>query len=170
MKLLSNALSLVLAVAQLHCLCMQTIALLVLLGAPCWAQEAMGTWKLQGAKSWFHGPAPRPMTIRYEAHGEGEIWTTYQVQADGTSTTTSQTLHFDAKEYPCGDLGLEEKPDTVVASKLDLWTAEVSYKASGRVVRRILRTVSADGRQLTLDIASTPEKGPVVERRLVFSR
>ena len=84
--------------------------------------------------------------------------------------TVSQALYFDAKEHPCGDLGLEERPDTVVARKPAPRIADVTYTTSGRVARRVLRTVSEDGKQMTLDIRITPEKGAPVERRLVFER
>jgi len=87
-----------------------------------------------------------------------------------TSETISQTLRFDGKEYPCGDLGLEEGPDTVVSTKLDARTAEVSYMKSGRVTRRVVRTVSADGNQMTLELRITPEKGPAAESLMVFVR
>ena len=115
-------------------------------------------------------PAYQAITAQYEVHSEAEIWTFYQVRADGISETTSQTLHFDGKEYPCGDLGFEEQPDTVLARKLGVRTVEVSYKKSGTVTRRVLRTVSADGKQTTLEVHITPEKGPRVEHRWVFER
>jgi hypothetical protein len=88
----------------------------------------------------------------------------------GISETTSQTLHIDGKEYPCGNLRLEERPDTVISRKLGARTTEVSYKKSGRVTRRVVRTVSADGKQMTLEIHIMPEKGPGLEHRLVFER
>jgi hypothetical protein len=116
------------------------------------------------------GPLAKTITARYEAHSEAEIWTFYQMRGDGVLETTSQTLHFDGKEYPCGDLGLEERPDTVVSRKLGARTVEVSYTKSGRVTRRVVRTVSADGKQMTLDIRITPENRPGVEKRLVFER
>jgi hypothetical protein len=65
------------------------------------------------------------------------------MREDGLLKTTSQTLHFDGKEYLCGDLGLEERPDTVISRKLGARTVEVSYTKSGRVTRRVVRTVSA---------------------------
>jgi len=146
----------------------------VLLAANCWGQ-ALGTWKIIPAKSRASsGPFAEAITVKYEAHTKethrrAEIWTFYHVRGEGISETTSQTLRFDGKEYPCGDLGLEERPDTVVSRKLDARTAEVSYKKSGRVTRRVVRTVSADGKQMTLEVHITPEKGPV-ERWLVFER
>jgi hypothetical protein len=141
-----------------------------LLAASCWGQ-ASGTWKMVPAKSrQSSGPLAKAITAHYEAHSEAEIWTIYQVSVDGISETTSQTLHFDGKEHPCGDLGLEDRPDTVMSRKLDPRTAEVSYKKRGRVTRRVVRTVSADGKQMTLEVYITPDKGPGVEQRLVFER
>jgi hypothetical protein len=141
-----------------------------LLAASCWGQ-ASGTWKMIPSKSRQSGGAlAKAITAEYKAQSEAEIWTFYQVRADGTSETTSQTLHFDGKEYPCGDMGLEERPDTIVSRKLGARTAEVSYWKSGRVTRRVVRTVSADGKQMTLEVQITPEKGPEVEHRLVFER
>jgi hypothetical protein len=116
------------------------------------------------------GPLPKAIAVRYEPRRGAEVWTFYQVRPDGNSETISQTLRFDGKHYPCGDLGLEERPDTVVSTKPDARTAEVLYMTSARVTQRIVRTISADGRQMTLEIRVMPEKGPVVERRLVFER
>ncbi len=142
----------------------------VLFAASCWGQ-ALGTWKMIPARSrQSSGPLAKAITAQYEAHSEAEIWTFYQVRADGISETTSQTLHFDGKEYPCGDLGLEDRPDTVISRRLVARTAEVSYKKSGRVTRRVVRTVSADGKQMTLEVHITPEKGPAAEHWLVFER
>jgi hypothetical protein len=141
-----------------------------LLAATCYGQ-ALDTWKMIPAKSRHStGPLAKAITANYEARSGAEIWTFYQVGSDGMSETTSQTLRFDGKEYPCGDLGLEDRPDTVVSRKLDAQTAEVSYKKSGRVTRRVLRTLSADGKRMTLEVHITPEKGPAVERWLVFER
>ena len=147
----------------------------LLLAVNCWGQ-ALGTWKMIPAKfRQSSGPFAEAITVNYEAHPKvdhpnAETWTFYQVRPNGISETTSQTLRFDGKEYPCGDLGLEERPDTVIARKVDARTAEVSYKKSGRVSRRVVRTVSVDGKQMTLEVRVTPEQGPAVERLLVFEK
>src|SRR5262245_14198451 len=112
-----------------------------LLAANCWGQ-ALGTWKMIPAKSrQSSGPLVQAITVKYEtrskeAHAQAETWTFYEIRSDGMSETTSQTLRFDGKEYPCGDLGLGDRPDIVVSTKLDARTAEVSYKKAGRVIRR----------------------------------
>jgi len=147
----------------------------VLLAANCWG-EALGTWKLIPAKSrQSSGPLAQAITVKYEArskepHAQAETWTFYEIRTDGTSETTSQTLRFDGKEYPCGDLGLGEQPDTVVSTKLDARTAEVSYKKAGRVIRRVVRAVSTDGIQMTLEVRIIPENGPAAEHLMVFGR
>jgi hypothetical protein len=142
----------------------------VLLTVSCFSQE-LGTWKMIPAKSRFgSGPVVKAIIARYESHSEAEIWTFYRVRVDGISETISQTLRFDGKEYPCGDLGLEEIPDTVISRRLDARTAEVSYKKAGRVTRRVVRTLSADGKQMTLKVQITAEEGPVLEDWLVFER
>ena len=153
----------------------QNGSLWVPLGANC-SGQALGIWKMIPAKSrQSSGPLAQAITVKYEArskeaHAEAETWAFYEIRTDGTSETTSPTLRFDGKEYPGGDLGLEERPDTVVSTKLDARTAEVSYKKAGRVIRRVVRTVSADGRQMTLEVRILPEKGPAAEHWMVFGR
>jgi hypothetical protein len=46
----------------------------------------------------------------------------------------------------------------------------VAYKKAGRVIRRVVRTVSADGKQMTLEIRILPENGPAAEHSMVFER
>jgi hypothetical protein len=146
-----------------------------LMATNCSAQ-ALGIWKMIPAKSRQNsGPLDRAITVKYEVHSkearaQAETWIFYEVRTDGTSETTSQTLRFDGKEYPCGDLGWGERPDTVVSAKPDSRTAEVSYKKAGRVIRRVVRTVSADGKQMTLEVRILPENGPGTEQLMVFRR
>src|SRR4051812_16984103 len=103
----------------------------VLLAGNCLGQT-LGTWKMIPAESrQGNGPNAEAITVKYEArpkeaHPNAETWTFYLVRADGISETTSQTLRFDGKAHPCGDLGLKDLPDTVVSAKLDAWTSEVS--------------------------------------------
>ena len=141
-----------------------------LLAASCQGQ-ALGTWKMVPVKSQLgSGPLAKAITAKYESRSGAEVWTFDQMRADGTLETTSQTLRFDGKEYPCGDVGLEERPDTVISKKVDARTVMVSYWKSGRITRRVVRTVRADGAQIVLEIHIIPEKGPAVDDRLVFER
>jgi hypothetical protein len=135
------------------------------------ADPSAGIWKMNVAKSLFENKSrPKAMTVRYEPQADAEVWTFEQVGADGRAEMVSQTLRFDGKDYRCSDLGMEGKPDTVTARRPASGTAEVEYKASGRVIRRVVRTMSADGRQMRLEIRITPVEGQAVERRLVFEK
>jgi hypothetical protein len=101
---------------------MRISVLWVLLAANGCGQE-LDSWKMIPAKSRdSSGSLSKAITVKYEIDPKEpqhvETWTIYQVRADGTSETTSQTLRFDGKEYASGDLGLEERPDTVVATDL----------------------------------------------------
>ena len=149
---------------------MRSATFWLLLAVTC-SGQASGTWKLNSARSRFpDAPVPKSVTVRYELQPGGEVWTFYQVRADGVAETVSQALRFDGREYGCGGLGLDEQPDTVVSRKPDSRTAEVLYKKSGRLARRVVRTVSADGRQMTLEIRVIPERGPIREGKLIFER
>ncbi|MEO8594082.1 MAG: hypothetical protein ABI759_12240 [Candidatus Solibacter sp.] len=147
----------------------------VLLASNCLGQ-VLGTWKMIPSKSrQSGGPLAKAITVKYEAqpreaHPKTEVWTFYQVRPDGVLETTSQTLRFDGKEYPCGDLGFKEQPTTVVSMELNTRTAEVAYNKSGRTTRRLVRTISADAKQMTLEVNVTPEAGPAVSSLMVFAR
>jgi hypothetical protein len=144
----------------------------VLLAANCWGQLLVDL-EDDPTNPARQRPSGGAITVKYEAHTKEA----HPKQRSGRFTrsrevleTTSQTLRFDGKEYPCGDLGLEGRPDTVISTRLDTLTAEVSYKKVGRVIRRLVRTVSADGKQMTLEARIIPEKGPAAEQFMVFAR
>jgi hypothetical protein len=141
-----------------------------LLAASCCGQ-ALGSWSMISDES-SRGSLSLTMTITAtaKARSDLEVWTFYVQRAGGVSETTSQTLRFDGQDYSCGDLGLEEHPDTVASRRLDSRTVEVSYKKSGTATRRVLRMISVDGKRMTLEIYFKPENGRPIEQRLVFER
>jgi len=137
-----------------------------LLAANCWCQ-ALGKWKMISAKS-RQSSGAFAKAITYQAHAKeapkAETWTFYVVRADGISETISQILRFDGKEYPCGDLGLEEQPATVIFARLDARTARVSYNPPGGAPGFRRRE------QMTLEVRVTSETGPAAENLMVFAR
>src|SRR5690242_1791052 len=91
-----------------HARCMRSATFWLLLAVTC-SGQASGTWKLNSARSRFpDAPVPKSVTVRYELQPGGEVWTFYQVRADGVAETVSQALRFDGREYGCGGLGLDE--------------------------------------------------------------
>jgi hypothetical protein len=149
---------------------MRILAISTFLALGCFCQ-AFGTWKLNRAKSRDHtARLPKSATLRYESHQEGEISTWYSVRADGISETDSHILHLDGKDYACDDPSMPERLDTVSSKRLDARRTEIVYKNAGRAVLRLVRTVSADGKQMTLDLRRADEKAPSALRWLVFER
>jgi hypothetical protein len=149
---------------------MRILAVSAFLAAGCLGQ-AFGTWKLNPAKSRDQtARLPKSATLRYEPNEEGEISTWYSVRADGSSETNSQILHLDGKDYACDDPSMPERLDSVSSRRLDARRTEIVYKNAGRAVLRLVRIVSADGKQMTLDLRSASAKAPQSLRWLVFER
>jgi len=46
----------------------------------------------------------------------------------------------------------------------------LNLQEGGGGTRRVVRTISADGKQITLEVRITPEKEPAEERLMVFAR
>ena len=67
-----------------------------------WAADAaIGTWKLNAAKSKYSpGPAPKSATITYEETTDGIKRTGDSVAAEGKKTSFEYTAKYDGKEYP----------------------------------------------------------------------
>src|SRR5260370_5926966 len=88
---------------------MQTILKTVLVGASLVigpgaalvADPAIGTWKLNLAKSTFSpGPAPKSQTRTYTESAQGTALTVKTTAADGKESTTMLTFKDDGKPYP----------------------------------------------------------------------
>ena len=77
---------------------------LILSSAAGWAQTAFGTWKMNPARSVFIGdPHPRLVTIRFEPHPKGEVFTWDKVGGNGQTQTFSIILYFDSKQRDLQD-------------------------------------------------------------------
>ena len=76
------------------------------------ADNWLGTWKLDLAKSKYSpGPAPKSLTLKYEAMSDGIKFTGDGVGADGKPTHTMFLSKFDGKDVP-----YEGNPDADTAS------------------------------------------------------
>ncbi len=133
--------------------------------------QALGTWKMDAKKSSYNtGPFPKALTVKYEPHSAGEVVTWHEVRADGTSRTLSHILRFNAKEYALAGERPQDEPETVIARRVDNRTVEVLYKKNGKLSTRLLRTISSDGRQMTIELVQVQEKSAGPTGTLVFDR
>ncbi len=132
------------------------------------ADSAIGTWKLNAAKSKYTpGPTPKSATITYEETADGIKRTGESVNAEGKTTSFEYTAKYDGKDYPVTGSDLY---DTITLKRINDQTAEATLKKSGKVARHARRVVSKDGKVMTLTISGTNPKGQKVHDVAVYDK
>jgi hypothetical protein len=128
----------------------------------------IGTWKLNVAKSKYSpGPAPKSTTVTFSAVGQGVKAVVDGVGPDGSKTHWEYTANFDGKPYPVTGNGLG---DMVVTRRVNPTTIESSYTLKGKPTVVNTRTVSADGKTLTVTSTGTNAQGQKVNDVQVFEK
>jgi hypothetical protein len=113
------------------------------------ADPAVGTWKLNLAKSAFAGiPAYKSQIRIYSQSGQDITLKMTTVSAEGKETTTQATYKLDGKDYP--SMGNPDF-DSLSGMQIDTNTVEFTLKRAGEPVGKIRRTVSKDGQTLTIN-------------------
>lgn len=143
-------------------LAMSSIA--VAAGTP---DPVVGTWKLDAAKSSGNTAVPKSETRTYAASGDGIALTWERVSADGKKNSVKTTFNYDGKDYP-----VTGSPDfdALNAKRIDANTIESTQKRMGKDVGTTRRSVSADGKTLTLVSKFTTAKGEEVSTTMVYDR
>jgi hypothetical protein len=133
---------------------------------------SIGSWKLNVAKSTFTpGPPINGDTRSYEVNDEGWlIVTTETIQPDGKRTGVRFAAKFDGKPYP--QIGRFAPTVTLITYEpVDKLTLKYTQRdASGKVVSTNTRTVSADGKTMTIEQKTTDDKGRPVVNVELFER
>jgi hypothetical protein len=134
----------------------------------CAADPTIGTWKLNLAKSKYTpGPPPKSATITYEETADGIKRTGESIDAEGKATSFTYTAKYDGKEYPVSGSDLY---DTIALKRINDDTIEATLKKSGKVGSTARRTVSKDGKTMTLTISGTNTKGEKVHNVAVYEK
>ena len=132
------------------------------------ADPIVGTWKLNVSKSKYDpGPAPKSLTAKIEAAGEGEKLTADGVRGDDSIIRVEYTAQFDGKDYPISGSPMA---DTVSLKRLDANTTERTDKKGGKVVQTLTRKVSSDGKTATITIKGTDAEGRPINHLAVFEK
>ena len=151
-----------------QCVPMRTVALLILLGAACWAYGAFGTWKMNATRSTFAGDTqPKSVTIRIEPHREGEVFTLDRIEADGRTTISSSILYLDGKERDYREPGCS---GTQSSRRVDSQTVEILRKCASGEWTRLVRRSAVQPKELVLEITEQHLDGRRFERRLVLEK
>jgi hypothetical protein len=121
---------------------------------------SIGTWKLNVAKSTFTpGPPIKADTRSYEVVDGWLIVTTETTQPTGEKTGVRFAAKFDGKEYP--QIG-RFAPTVALISYEPVDTRTLKYTVkdtSGNVTSTNTRTVSADGKTMTIEQRSMDASG-----------
>jgi hypothetical protein len=132
------------------------------------SDPVVGTWKLNLAKSKFSpGPGPKSQTRAYVATADGIEMMYTGVAADGSAVNGKSTFSYDGKDYP-----ITGSPDFDVLSlkRIDATTIESTQKKAGKTTGTTVRTVSGDGKTLTLKSKGIDAKGKAYDNVMVFDR
>ncbi len=132
------------------------------------ADNWLGTWKLDGAKSKYTpGPTPKSQSLKFEQTPAGIKLTSDGVTADGTATHATYVSKWDGKDVPW-----EGNPDANVASpkKVNDNSYENTWKKDGKAVMQAKVAVSADGKTLTVTQTGTNAKGQAVSNVVVYNK
>jgi len=132
------------------------------------ADPALGTWKLNVAKSKFTpGPAPKSATVTYEAVGDSVKRAGDIIAADGNKSSPAYTAKFDGKYYPATGSDLY---DELSLKKIDDNNTEATLRRGGKPVANAKRSVSKDGKVMTITINGTNAKGEKVNIVSVYDK
>jgi hypothetical protein len=129
---------------------------------------AVGTWELNLTKSTFSpGPAPKSETRTYAMAGKKLKMTSIVVDAAGTKRTARSTYTVDGRVYPVtGEQGVDSQSLT----QIDRYNVEGNIMYKGKVVQTAKRTVSNDGKVLTIWFKGSDAKGQKIDNMLVFDK
>ena len=110
------------------------------------SDSAVGAWTLNHAKSTFSGAVPYRRVTKFEVVGDAIKETTYTMSTDKRSVLVEYTARFDGNDYPISNSILT----TVSLKRVDDQTVERTGKIGGQVVETETRTVSDNGKVLTV--------------------
>lgn len=128
-----------------------------------------GTWKQNLSKSKFTpGPAPTsPATLRIEAAPGGEVITVDSVDAGGKSFSYSYKALYDGTPQKVSG---SPYGDTVTLKQINSTSTEINYMRDGKASRTSTRTVSKDGKTMTIRAKGTDAKGQQYTSVSIFEK
>ena len=134
------------------------------------AQSApeVGTWKLNVAQSKFDpGPATKSSTVTFSTAGQGVKTVVDGIGPEGAKVHWEYTANFDGKPYPVTG---NADGDMVTVKRVNASTVEIAYTLKGKATMLVRRTLSANGKVLTITQTGTSGQGQKMNNVLVFER
>ena len=132
------------------------------------AEPAVGTWKLNVAKSKLTDVPKSQVATMTQAGSERTI-ETHTVAADGKETHNKTATTFDGKEHPY--TGTTGGYDSYVArGSANGYSSVVTYKKGGKVVRTYRAVYSQDGKTRTGTAKGVDGSGKAYTNVYVYDR
>ncbi len=132
------------------------------------AENWLGTWKLNLAKSKYSpGPAPKSLTLKFEATADGIKHTSDGVNSEGNPTHGEYVSKYDGADVPYTG---NPDADTASAKKIDDNSYENIWKKDGKTTITAKVVVSKSGKTLTVTQTGTNAKGQAVNNTAVYDR
>jgi hypothetical protein len=148
---------------------MAVVSMFVLAVVVMAADNNIGTWKLNLAKSTFNpGPAPKSQTLKIEAWGaDGVKYTADGVDAEGKPMHWEFQAQYDGKFVP-----FKGNPDAdmLAYKRIDASTVKSTTQRNGVPGLTSTVVVSADGKTRTLTQTGKNAKGQTVHNVVVYDK
>ena len=131
----------------------------------------IGTWDLdKNGSSFGNIPVPKTMTRTYSDLGtESYMYLLVIINQDDSLGGSSATYRFDKMEYPMATLN-QNTPTTISYEKINEKTVQYTVRVNGRVSQIGAKTISPDGRVLTIAIQTIGLQGEINNQILKFNR
>ena len=131
------------------------------------ADPILGSWTADLAKSKItSGPAPKALSRTYTESGGVYTLESKSTAADGKQTSQSVQYRNGENMKVSGEAGV----DTIVAKKINENTWDFELKSGSKVVGRVHRVVSADGKTLSVHNTGALPDGSKGDDHLVFEK
>ena len=143
-------------------------AVMMLSSSAALADNWIGTWKMNAAKSKFSpGPAPKSQVNKWETTPAGTKFSGEIVDAEGKSIHTSWTSKLDGKDVPYDG---NPNADTASPKKIDDNTYVNPWKKGGKPTMESKAVVAADGKTMTITQIGKNAKGEAVNNTVVYDK
>ena len=144
-----------------------TLALALFGAQLCSAQDYLGTWKLNEAKSKIPAGMAHVVTSSYEAQGDQIKAVGDGVDPSGSPMHAEWVGKFDGKDYPVTGTGVT---DSRSYKQVDAHTLILTNKKDGKTVSTARIVTSADGKTRTVHITQTGPDGKTVSGTAVYDK
>jgi hypothetical protein len=133
----------------------------------CSAQDNLGTWKLNEAKSKIPTGMSHVVTSTYEAQGDQIKAVGDGVDASGNPMHAEWVGKFDGKEYPVTGTSVSNSRSY---KQVDPHTLFLTNKKDGKTVSTARIVTSADGKTRTVHITQTDPSGKKLSATAVYDK